>query len=304
MLLLLLTLLLALPATASPGDRAADFRACLLGCSIQRCVHTAGACTPVCDDRGASLYSSGVAQWWPWTCTQECRYQCMWQRVHTSGAVDKYHGKWPFVRVLGAQEFASALLSLANLAAHARGLASLQRASPRVALLYTAQGAVAVASWAAAAVFHTRDTGVTERIDYLLADAVVFSSLTVTLLRVWGMAHTGRALLVVTAGCALFARHWLYMTRVVFDYGFNMRVCLTVGVVNAALWLVWVWRTRHPARRGVSVWFGTLFACMALEVFDFAPVLWLVDAHALWHACTLPLTVWWYRLLAVDVLVG
>lgn len=288
---------------ASPGDRASDFQACLIGCGIKRCLHVAGTCMPVCHEH-SSLYQSGVAHWWPWTCAQECRYQCMWQRVQTTGSVEKYYGKWPFVRVLGAQEIAAALLSLANLGAHARGLSMLWRGptrNVRMRAVYTTQGTIAMASWAAAAAFHTRDVGFTEAVDYFLADAVVFSSLVTTLLRVWGVARPGRVLLIVAAGAALFARHWLYMTRVVFDYGLNMRVCLTLGVVNAAVWLLWAWRTRHPARRGLSTWFGVLFACMALEVFDFSPLCKVVDAHALWHACTVPLTLAWYRLLAVDL---
>lgn len=316
-----------LSSNASSGDRAPDYQACLLGCTIHRCVHstpsTPRTCTTVCDATNTSLYRSGVARWWPWTCAQECRYQCMWQRVHAHGhgtastrgaahVIDKYHGKWPFVRVLGAQEGAAAALSLANLAAHVHGIQRLWRVCGRpqqrtrntrwVLHMYTGQGVLAIASWGAAAAFHTRDTGPTEGVDYFFADAVVFCSLIVTMLRVWGVGRPRRAAGVVVAGCLLFARHWLYMTRVVFDYGFNMWVCTALGVANALVWLMWAWRGRHPARRAMSAWFGALFACMALEVFDFAPWWWLVDAHALWHACTVPLTGWWYKLLAADLL--
>ncbi|WFD42834.1 hypothetical protein MPSI1_001484 [Malassezia psittaci] len=38
----------------------------------------------------------------------------------------------------------------------------------------------------------------------------------------------------------------------------------------------------------------------ALEIFDFPPILRLVDAHALWHASTVPISLYWYIWLAND----
>lgn len=32
-----------------------------------------------------------------------------------------------------------------------------------------------------------------------------------------------------------------------------------------------------------------------LELLDFPPVLWAVDAHALWHLSTVPIPLLWYR---------
>jgi hypothetical protein len=33
---------------------------------------------------------------------------------------------------------------------------------------------------------------------------------------------------------------------------------------------------------------------MALELLDFPPFLWILDAHALWHLTTVPLIPLWY----------
>lgn len=43
-----------------------------------------------------------------------------------------------------------------------------------------------------------------------------------------------------------------------------------------------------------------MFLAPALELFDFPPLLRLVDAHALWHLATVPLTIYFYRWLADD----
>ncbi len=314
---------------ASPGDRDPTFRACVFACGLQGCIHYHGItahdgntppCVPVCDGT-TSLYRSGIARYYPWTCEQECRYQCMWQAADnqpTTMGKQKYYGKWPFVRIWGAQEAAAVVFSLANLVAHVIGLRWLHHTTPskhhktahkpilqtKAALLYTIQGIVACMSWAAAAVFHTRDTLSTERVDYFLADAVVFTSCCCAMLRVWAIPNASipRALLITCACIILFARHWYYMTTILFDYGFNMWVCLTLGVANACIWLTWAWRVGHPARHSITFWFVGLFCCMVLEVFDFAPMWGVLDAHALWHACTIVLTLLWYRVvLCVDV---
>ena len=43
-----------------------------------------------------------------------------------------------------------------------------------------------------------------------------------------------------------------------------------------------------------------MFAAPALELFDFPPIARLLDAHALWHLVTVPLTAAWYRWLSND----
>ncbi len=57
-----------------------------------------------------------------WDCEDECRYQCMWRTVDAfvqSGLqVPQFHGKWPFVRIAGVQEPASAFFSICNLVPH------------------------------------------------------------------------------------------------------------------------------------------------------------------------------------------
>lgn len=69
------------------------------------------------------------------------------------------------------------------------------------------------------------------------------------------------------------------------------------GASNAVGWLWWakrVWRKQPYVWKGiVSIVFVMLL--LLLELGDFPPVLWILDAHALWHAGTAPVALLWYR---------
>ena len=58
-----------------------------------------------------------------WSCRDDCSYQCMWDTVENSYRknklpVQQFHGKWPFIRIFGVQEPASAFFSILNLLPH------------------------------------------------------------------------------------------------------------------------------------------------------------------------------------------
>lgn len=48
--------------------------------------------------------------------------------------------------------------------------------------------------------------------------------------------------------------------------------------------------------------FVMIYVSMMAEILDFQPIWHLLDAHALWHASTVPLTVAWYQFVCADVL--
>ncbi|KOS16471.1 hypothetical protein Malapachy_3583 [Malassezia pachydermatis] len=56
----------------------------------------------------------------------------------------------------------------------------------------------------------------------------------------------------------------------------------------------------NPQRRRLELLILAMFAAPALELFDFPPLFRLLDAHALWHLVTVPLTMLWYHWLADD----
>ncbi|KAF6257932.1 Per1-like protein [Scenedesmus sp. NREL 46B-D3] len=246
-----------------------------------------------------------------WDCAADCSYNCMWALEGARAAslprpVYKYFGKWPFIRVLGAQEIASVLFSIANMLAHAhcmRRYLCYVRTSSGCAdcgvhgypyyWLWLVYSMVNVNAWLWSSVFHCRDTKATERLDY-------FQQISLSL------AGAAAANAATAAGARVVAR-WksaaacLYMAFIKFDYGYNMKVCIAFGLATALTWLVWVSRVRHPGRRTLYRFMVLVHVAMLLEVLDFPPLFWLLDAHALWHAATVPLTYLWYKFVFADV---
>ncbi|XP_010188537.1 PREDICTED: post-GPI attachment to proteins factor 3, partial [Mesitornis unicolor] len=103
---------------------------------------------------------------------------------------------------------------------------------------------VSLNAWFWSTVFHTRDTAVTEKLDYFCASAVVLHSVYLCCVR----------------------------------------------------WLRWCLRNRP---RLPHVWKCAavvllLQALALLELLDFPPLFWVLDAHALWHIGTIPLNVLFY----------
>lgn len=69
-----------------------------------------------------------------------------------------------------------------------------------------------------------------------------------------------------------------------------MKVCAAMVIAQLVLWGVWAVVSRHPARwKLLTVVVGGSLG-MLLEILDFPPLWGFVDAHALWHATTIPLT--------------
>lgn len=82
--------------------------------------------------------------------------------------------------------------------------------------------------------------------------------------------------------------------------GLNMKVCAVMGVIHLLVWAIWAGITRHPSRWKLwSVVVGGGLA-MLLETKDFPPYQGFVDAHALWHATTIPLTYLWWSFIRDD----
>lgn len=79
-----------------------------------------------------------------------------------------------------------------------------------------------------------------------------------------------------------------------------MKVCVAMGLVQILLWVFWAGVTHHPSRW--KLWVVMIGGGLAalLEIYDFPPYWGFVDAHALWHATTIPLSFLWWSFIRDD----
>uniref|UniRef100_A0A672P7V1 Post-GPI attachment to proteins factor 3 n=1 Tax=Sinocyclocheilus grahami TaxID=75366 RepID=A0A672P7V1_SINGR len=190
-----------------------------------------------------------------WTCRDDCRYQCMWTTVGLYQAegysVPQFHGKWPFARFLCFEEPASALASLLNGLACLLMLLRYRSAVPRQSPMYhtiTAFSLVSLNAWFWSTVFHTRDTYLTEKMDYFCASAVILYSIYLCCVRTLGLRRPAISSMVGVLLILAFTSHVSYLTFVSFDYGYNMaanamnglyllNICNTCIYLNKCFWV-------------------------------------------------------------------
>jgi hypothetical protein len=269
----------------------------------------------------------------------------------------QFHGKWVFIRFLGAQEPLSVLFSLANFQVHFRALSTLRKQVPDIyplKLIYIMHAFLSCSAWFWSAVFHTRDRNWTEKLDYFAAGSVILGGWFIAVCRLLRLGPDTRAFNVLLKGCGIaFALHVLYLCIGRFDYSYNMKVNIFFGLFQSALWLIYSIRpllfsqlsvkldrfnssrlrnipssptlhgsafhsnngsppapvsaplspppsSNRKSKRQLQKIILFLILASCLEVFDFPPIGRALDAHALWHAATVPLAALWYQWLVED----
>lgn len=250
-----------------------------------------------------------------WDCPSECDYTC--QHVITNQRLARdppymqpiyqFHGKWPFYRFMGMQEPFSVIFSLFNYLAHDWGMSQLREKIPASYPLrkyYLWFGYVGLASWTFSMVFHTRDFGLTEKLDYFGAGANVLYGMYYAPIRVFRLDHNEprkQSLLRLWTGLCitLYTLHVLYLSLWSWDYTYNMAANVAVGIVSNILWSGFSYVQYKKIGRTWAVWPGLCVAwiimAMSLELLDFPPWKGMIDAHSLWHLGTVVPTVWWYK---------
>eukprot|EP01137_Pigoraptor_chileana_P026769 Opistho-2@8550 len=231
------------------------------------------------------------------------------RRCRSLAPVRQYYGKWPFKRFLGMQEPVSVLFSVFNGAMHVRGLIRFLRDSPRrdsMRLIWIGYAVASVNLWLWSAVYHARDFLWTERLDYFAGTIAIMYSLHAAVIRTLGVTRTPARAAILVAFAYWAVRHIQYQISLGdrFDYGYNMTVGLAAAFAHAVLWFGWM-AYAYFARKKRYVAMGAYALCgvaaaMVFEIFDFPPIAWAVDAHALWHIGTVPFILPWYAFLAED----
>ncbi|KAJ1017917.1 hypothetical protein NDA13_006528 [Ustilago tritici] len=271
----------------------------------------------------------------------------------------QFHGKWVFVRFLGAQEPLSVVFSLLNLRVHYKALFMMRKRLPDafpLKLVYIVHTLISINAWFWSAIFHTRDKDWTEKLDYFSAGSVIMSAFFFSACRLFRLVPGGERFVMLRRVClGALGLHVLYLSVGRFDYAYNIAANVVVGLVHTLLWLTYSLRpttfpsnplvdrtaysraamraakpnlsalsTPNPLSNGsatppvpVSTNIGSpgshtkqrrrlqlLLALMSgsvlLELLDFPPVLRILDAHALWHLATVPITQMWYEWLVND----
>nr|KAJ0214482.1 hypothetical protein LSAT_V11C400189090 [Lactuca sativa] len=272
-------------------------------------------CFPHCNF--SSNATSHYLQWKQWDCQSDCRYHCMLKKEQERASLGqkpvKYHGKWPFKRVFGIQEPASVAFSALNLAMHFHGWLSFfillhyklpmkldRKPYYDYAGLWHLYGLLALNSWFWSVVFHSRDVELTEKLDYFSAIALLGYSLIISILRSFNVRLEAARVMVSAPLLAFITTHILYLNNYKLDYGWNMKVCVTMGVAQLLIWAIWGGITHHPSR--IKLWFVIVSGALAmlLEIYDFPPYEGFIDAHAVWHATTIPLTYMWWSFIKDD----
>ncbi|ESK82241.1 mn2+ homeostasis protein [Moniliophthora roreri MCA 2997] len=312
----------------SVGDRSNRFQNCILRCNVSQCNIASPAILPL------------ALRLTRWDCIDNCKYNCMHeitsQSIRKGEQIVQYYGKWPFYRFAGIQEPASVTFSLLNMWAHVRGLSKIRREIPDshpLKIYFIIWSFASINTWIWSAVFHTRDTPLTEKLDYFSAAFTIVTALYFTAIRIFHLytppsharltlKNSGRKSAALTfwslVCCVAYIAHVSYLTFLPrFDYTYNIVFNLVIGMTHNMLWLLYSLpsslsiirrfpnrpKTYRPSFVGNAFWLVVLTtAATALELFDFPPWFLVIDAHSLWHLCTAPIAISWYRFLVVDAL--
>jgi len=227
--------------------------------------------------------------------------------------VEKYFGKWPFVKVGPIQEPASVLMSMMNMLANAYCLKRLLSAFGDKGksayhfknILWITHFLLAIHAWIWSSLFHSRDIIATERLDYFSAGALMLFDMYLSCCRVFSLSSVVSRILFAVALMVGYARHMYYMHYVKFDYGYHVGICVIAGLIQSVAWILWLFfrseGKEHPGKKFLGMFVVAVNAAVLLEVLDFPPFFDTLDAHALWHLATIPLTFLFYQFVAQDI---
>lgn len=314
---------------SSVGDKSTYYRNCIQNCFDHTCQknvqkfggHRGGGSSSRTKHKNNGLSDFEVNQsiylkYLGWGCYDECKYECMWHTVDyftetERRDVPQFYGKWPFIRIYGIQEPASAIASVLNLSAH---LYMLTKMSRQMSLhtpfksMWMLFGVCSINTWIWSTIFHTRDFDFTEKMDYFSAFSLVLLQFNCFFIRVFKLKRTIMATLLMYLICILSAIYYLYhvyyLSSIDFDYGYNMEVNIFFGALNSVCWIVWslykCFYLGHTYAWRCAVSVLLVDVLMSLEIFDFSPILWTIDSHAMWHISTISIPFFWYQFIIDD----
>jgi len=123
----------------------------------------------------------------------------------------------------------------------------------------------------------------------------------VGIMRCYNVRSWAGALMVHVLVLGPYLAHVYYMLAIRFDYGLNTKLGISVTAIASGHWFLFAFLKRER-RYHWKMWVFEVFGWMAAmnEVFDYAPIFDLLDAHAVWHGATAPLSILWWSYLLSD----
>ncbi|CAJ1958100.1 unnamed protein product [Sphenostylis stenocarpa] len=311
-------------SNASAGDADPLYRSCVKQCEETGCIGE--RCFPNCKIASDEAPIVGppwnmlgplYAQWKKGHSKSNCRYYCMLDREKERELLkkdpEKYHGKWLFKCIYGIQYPASMAFSFLNLVMHFHGwmsfitllynklpLKARKRPYYDYATLWHIYGLLSMNSWFWSAIFHTQYFELIERLDYFSAVALLGYSLVLAILRSFNVKDEATRVMIPAPLISFVATHIMYLNFYKLDYEWNSKVCLIMSVAQLVTWAIWGGVSHHPSRW--KLLFVVLISGLAvsLQIYDFPPYEGLIDAEALRHAITIPLTYLWWSFIRDD----
>jgi len=258
--------LLAYTALASPGDDLYAFQDCLYQCEqitcnnnpyhiIQQEFYTELSNNPDYEFR----YYNPHWQFDPmplplhlrllgWNCELNCDYQCQriitGERIKNHEEIYQFHGKWPFLRVLGIQELTSVVMSLGNLYVNYQSfkkiwLSVITNDSVPSNLKYQFTNIfvvqiVTMCAWLFSTIFHVRDYILTERLDYYFAGLTVLTQFHALGARYFNLYKHSRVVYrwLFSLACILAYVYHVHRLYTDWSYTYNMQANICVGLLQ------------------------------------------------------------------------
>ncbi|WZZ87928.1 hypothetical protein YC2023_116507 [Brassica napus] len=145
-----------------------------------------------------------------------------------------------------------------------------------------------------------RDVDITKSLDYSSAIAVLGFSLIVSILKTFDVRVEAARVMVSAPVLALVTTHVLYINFYKLYYGWNMIVCVAMGVAQLFLWARWAAVSRHPSNW--KLWVAVIASglAMLLDIYNFPLYGGYFEAHSIWHLATVPLTILWWSFIRDD----
>ncbi|XP_014485308.1 PREDICTED: post-GPI attachment to proteins factor 3 [Dinoponera quadriceps] len=297
-LLLAIQCCLVADAVGSIGDKSQIYNQCLALCRNSNCKDEIVFKVP------PSLWLTLLN----WSCKEDCSYICTWRTVDSFIShglkVPQFHGKWPFIRMFGCQEPASVLFSMLNFYAHWKMFRKFKKRVGNTNPMFYAWSyfsIICLNGWFWSAIFHSRDRPFTEAMDYSCAFSMVLTLLYCMLLRI--TYRNNKVFIMITCGyVSILCMHLSHLWSGKINYGYNMTLNILIGLATFTVTMLWWYVNRAKLFYAYLIaWFNILTVFVTLlELADFPPIFWVLDAHSLWHASTVPLTLLLYRFMISD----